>query len=362
MRAAVIRSTDVDPEPRTERAIKLLESLGFDVTLLNWQRSNNKVDMPQESFKRISFIRHANYGDGIGSFAGQSIWQLWIAIQILRGKYSLIYACDADTALMPILLKRIKKYKLIYDQFDPISSRFQNKILTFVGSQIEKLLFRLCNLSVVASKSRQLNGGRNQIVMSNSFNTNLRPLKRRHYDKLNIAYFGVLQPDRGLIELLKCLEHEPRINLTVAGFGKLSEQFKLIKSPQLKYLGKLDYQRGVEIIAESDVSYVVYNPASEHNRNTASGKFVDSVISGTPCIVAEGTNLADYVRDFNLGWTVEYGNIEVLNQLFEALLSGGDYLLDNYEVNRMRFLERQEISNDENTLTTSIQTVIEGDS
>ncbi len=72
--------------------------------------------------------------------------------------------------------------------------------------------------------------------------------------------------------------------------------------------------------------------------------------------------MADSARDFNLGWAVEYGNLKALNQLFEALISGNDYLLDNYEVNRMRFLERQEISNEENLLSASIHAMMEVDS
>ena len=362
MRAAVIRSTDVDPEPRTEQAIKSLESLGFEVTLLNWQRSNKKVDMSHESFNRISFTMPANYGDGIRNFIGQSIWQLWIAKHILTRNYSLVYACDADTALMSVVLQKIKNFKLIFDQFDPISSRFHNQFFNFVGNQIEKVLFRMCHLSVVASKSRRLRGIDNQIVVSNSFNTNLKPLKRRNSDNLNVAYFGVLQPDRGLFELLKCLERDSRVKLTIAGFGNLSDEFKSIGTQQLSYLGKLDYVEGLEIIATSDVSYVMYDPTFEHNRNTASGKFLDSVIAGTPCVVADGTVLADYTREFNLGWVVEYGNVDALAQLFGMLLTQSDFLVENYEFNRKRFLDRLEFPNEENLLTTSIQDVMEGDS
>lgn len=362
MRAAVIRSTDVDPEPRTEQAIKSLESLGFEVTLLNWQRSDKKADMSHESFNRISFTMPANYGAGIRNFAGQSIWQLWIAKNILTGSYNLVYACDADTALMSVILKRIKNFKLIYDQFDPISSRFHNQLFNFVGNQIEKVIFRMCHLSVVASKSRHLSGIDNQIVVSNSFNTNLRPLKRRNSDKLNIAYFGVLQSDRGLIELLKCLEHDSRITLTLAGFGNLSEKFKLIKTEQLRYLGKLDYQAGVQIIAESDVSYVMYDPAFEHNRNSASGKFFDSVIAGTPCIVSEGTILADYSRDFNLGWAVEYGNVEELLKLLNCLANMGDQLLNNFEASRETFLTSLDHADCDDVLSKNIKAIIKEDS
>jgi hypothetical protein len=202
-RAAVIRSTDVAPEPRTEQAIKALESLGFEVTLLNWRRSGEKVEEKRETFKRISFTRSSNYGDGIRNLGGQIIWQIWIARNILAGGYGLVYACDADTALTAAILRKIKSYKLIYDQFDPIYSRFHNKFLILIGSKLEKFLFRMCSLTVVASKSRKIRGLGHQIVVSNNFNKDLRPLKRRNSNKLELAYFGVLQPDRGLLELIK---------------------------------------------------------------------------------------------------------------------------------------------------------------
>jgi glycosyltransferase involved in cell wall biosynthesis len=361
-RAAIIRSTDVDPEPRTEQAIKVLESLGFEVTLLNWRRSEKKVEETRETFKRISFTRSANYGDGIRNLGGQIIWQTWIARNILAGGYGLVYACDADTALTAAILRKIKSYKLIYDQFDPISSRFHNKFLILIGSQIEKILFRMCNLTVVASKSRKLRGLGHQIVVSNNFNNDLRPLKRRNSNKLEIAYFGVLQPDRGLLELIESLEYVPRANLTVAGFGNLSDELKSISSKQIRYLGKLDYQKGLEIIASSDVSYVMYNPSFEHNRNTASGKFLDSIIAGTPCIVAQGTVLADHVREFNLGWVLEFGNVDALSSLLEILVSCKEFLLDSFDINRKRFMNYMEYSNEESLLTVSIDKVVKGKS
>jgi glycosyltransferase involved in cell wall biosynthesis len=361
-RAAVIRSTDVDPEPRTQQAIKALESLGFEVTLLNWRRSGEKVEETRESFKRISFTRSANYGDGIRNLGGQIIWQTWIARNILAGGYGLVYACDADTALTAAILRKIKSYKLIYDQFDPIYSRFHNKFLIFIANQIEKILFRICSLTVVANKSRKFTGFGNQIVVSNNFNKNLRSLKRRNSNRLEIAYFGVLQPDRGLLELVKSLENVPTVNLTVAGFGSLSDELKSIRSKQFRFLGKIDYEKGLNVIVNSDISYVMYNPTFEHNRNTASGKFLDSIMAGTPCIVAQGTVLADHVREFDLGWALEYGNVDALNSLLESLVSSKEFLLDSFDINRKRFLDKMEYSNEESLLTVSIDKVLKGKS
>jgi glycosyltransferase involved in cell wall biosynthesis len=356
--AAVLRSTDVNPEPRTERAIDSLLELDFEVVLLNWQRSDMKTSRPQENYRRLSFAKPANYGDALKNLHGQMIWQRWIARNILSSNYNVVYACDADTAIIALLLKRFKKYVLIYDQFDPISSRFQNKYLSFLGKRIEKFIMSRSQLSIVASKSRKLPELSNQIVVSNYHNMTLGSISQRTTDSLRVSYFGILQPDRGLMELIDCLEKFAEVKLTVAGFGILSSEFENIESTQLRFLGKLDFKEGLEIIAASDVSYVMYNPNYEHNRNTASGKFFDSIIAGTPCIVAKGTSLANYIKEFNLGWSVEYGNKEDLIKLLKSLINSKGFLLDDFEANRQRFLEKIEYTDEFDFLTKSIEEAI----
>jgi glycosyltransferase involved in cell wall biosynthesis len=360
-KAAVLRSTDVDPEPRTEQAINSLKKMGFDVTLLNWQRSDKPLYGLRKEFKRVSFVKPATYGNGIGNFVGQATWQFWVAKKLLSNNYDLVYACDADTALIAVLLKKLKNYKLIYDQFDPISSRYRNKILRFWGNQIESLLFRTCHLSVVPSELRMVSGLNNQVIVSNNFNKTLRKPKERGSDSLKIAYFGILQPDRGLIELLKCLETDLKIELTIAGFGIISRDLENVKSSKFRFLGKLDYEKGLELIADSDISYVMYNPKFEHNRKTASGKFLDSIIAGTPCIVAAGTALATFTSEFNLGWSVEYGNVDALYELLDELTSTRELPLANFENNQKLFLDKLQLSNEENSLITSIQGILKGE-
>ena len=85
-------------------------------------------------------------------------------------------------------------------------------------------------------------------------------------------------------------------------------------------------------------------------------------MAGTPCIVAQGTVLADHVREFDLGWALEYGNVDALNSLLESLVSSKEFLLDSFDINRKRFLDKMEYSNEESLLTVSIDKVLKGKS
>jgi glycosyltransferase involved in cell wall biosynthesis len=341
--ALVLRSNDVDPEPRTQKAIQDLETLGYTVILFKWMRDSSVFLQSKINKSKTIFYLNAPYGGRFHNLWKQILWQIWLLKNILTTKSDLIYACDADTALIGLLAARIKKLNLIYDQFDPISSRFSNKVLIKISRRVEYFLCSHADLSIVPSQNRVMNGVRNQIISSNFPFEKAYQKSKIKTGLLKISYFGVLQADRGINTLVEAFLSLDKVELTIAGYGPLGDSISKIQSTQFTFAGKVNHPRGLKILSESDVSCVFYDPEKEHNRLNASSKFIESLVSGTPCITNDGTSLAEIIHDFELGWVVPYGDTRKLTELLSTLSSMDGYLIKNFEDNRARYFQKIDV-------------------
>ncbi len=334
----MLRSTEVNPEPRTERAIQNLQEAGYRVELLFWNRTNRESKSIDKSVERIAYHKKTAYGAGWRNLKSQLGWQIWIAKKLFSEPKCLIYACDADTGLIATITCIFRKHVLVYDQFDQISSRFHSQWFNFIGSKVDKFISNRAKLTIVASQNRLFETKSKILVHSNNPAGRLQTKKSRHSGELFISYCGVLQPDRGLMELISAANSLEKVQITIAGFGLIEDQLKELKSNSLRFLGRINLTEVMDEYNRADVVYAMYDPSKINNKNTASSKLFESAIACTPCIVSEGTALADIVRLFDIGWVVKYGDVAELETLLGKLQSTEGPLISNFDEKRRNFL------------------------
>ena len=339
MKAFVLRSTEVDPDPRTERVIYDLQKAGFYVELIFWNRTNRHIPKNNEPFSRIAYNKMAPYGLGWKNLKAQIAWQFWLFRKIISEPNCLIYACDADTALTSAVFHRFRNHTMVYDQFDQISSRFNSKFMQKLSDLIDLYISARAELTVVAGEARKFKTKSIILVVSNNPDLPLSPIKIKSPGELKISYCGVLQDDRGLLELIDAINSIDNVSLAIAGFGPLQEAIESRISSSVKFLGRLSPSEVIKEYERADVTYVAYDPNKANNRKAASSKLYESAISCTPCIVSEGTNLANISREFDIGWPVTYGDREELRSLLQKLMKSDMPLISDFDEKRREFLK-----------------------
>lgn len=60
----------------------------------------------------------------------------------------------------------------------------------------------------------------------------------------------------------------------------------------------------------SDLFLAMYNPLYFNNKFTASNKLFEAAQLGIPLLSNNGTSLGETITSLELGWSVEYGNIQ----------------------------------------------------
>ncbi|MBT3389360.1 MAG: glycosyltransferase family 4 protein [Chloroflexi bacterium] len=351
MSVVFCRSNPIAPDPRVEKSAATLMEAGYRVTLLGWDRS---AALPRrEIISGADCIRlpiQAQFGHGLGNFAPLLRWQWGLLRWLIQNRcaYDSIHACDFDTVLPALACKALFGKRVVYDIFDFYADHLR-ATPGWVKALIRALdlwAIRFVDALIVADESRWAQIGErvpaNRAVVLNtpidtfsSFNHNT--LKgtgghQEHKEKkalsdsscpswLNLIYVGLLQIERGLLDVLAVLADHPEWYLDLAGFGGDEDQILALSEelPNVTWHGRIPYERALALTAAADVVLALYDPALANHRCASPNKLFEAMMQGKPVIVAADTNIDRIVQAENCGLVVEYGHRQELVKALERL-------------------------------------------
>ena len=315
----LLRSTDGNPDSRFEKYVDFLESQGVDYLTICWDRKNIKRnDAHHLYYKKPSFYgkKWKNLGGHIGFY-----WFLLRTLFLQRKKYNVIHACDLDTVIPAVLARIFLCKRYIYDVFDWfVDSNNINGILKYFVYAIEYINIKLANAVIVCEKERVkqiIFKPRKLWILPNIPNmANMSLPESSKNEKLTIAYVGILSVNRGIEHLVEYAKKYPeRINIKVAGFGKLECLFEDFKSfSNIKYFGPVSYQRALEIMCSADVIMAIYEKTDKNQILAAPNKYYEGLCLGKPIITTIGTIPGNRSIENNTGYAIDeqYSDLESL--------------------------------------------------
>lgn len=335
-RLVICRSNPISPDPRVEKEARTLAQAGYQVSLLGWDRS---AALPQnELLDGIPCQRlpiRAEYASGIRNLPDLLRWQ-WGLLKWLinhRNEYDLIHACDFDTVLPALACQRLYRKRIVYDIFDFYADHLRatpewlKKTIRFADLRA----INQADAVILADESRweQIRGSMPKIsaVIYNSPEdiSSMRgnKLQNPSSSHLQIAYIGLLQVERGLLELVEVLRHHPAWALDLAGFG--GDQERLLEAvqdlPQVVWHGRIPYLRAIELSAAADVLIATYDPSIPNHRYSSPNKVFEAMLLGKPIIVAKDTNMDCIIQQADCGLVVPYGDLSALETALLRLQS-----------------------------------------
>ena len=341
MRVVISRSNPVAPDPRVEKIAVSLAQGGHVVRIVCWDRAGEHSrpgGLPAEeqvagaACSRLPI--RAEYANGIRNFPALLRWQLALAGWLVarRREYDTIHACDFDTVIPALLCKWLFGKRVVYDIFD-----FYADHLRRTPSVIKRLI-RWVDLRAIGkadalilvddSRWEQIRGAhprRSAVIYNspadagpaNSAVTGSRPKN----STLHLAYIGLLQVERGLVELLDVLARHPTWSLDLAGFGgdegRLLEQARRL--PNVRWHGRVNYPQALAFSRLADALIATYDPAIPNHRYSSPNKIFEAMLLGKPVIVATGTNMDRLVEAAGCGLVVPYGDIPALESTLARL-------------------------------------------
>ena len=139
-----------------------------------------------------------------------------------------------------------------------------------------------------------------------------------------IIFHGHFKPGRGLENLVKAMHNLPDVKLILVGGGELKQSLiSLVKNLELNNVEFLDYIHHDQLIshaAKADLGIVLFEATSLNYSFALPNKFFEYVMAGLPVLASNIKTLQYYVDKYDIGKTVNPGNIDdISNKLKEML-------------------------------------------
>lgn len=318
--SVLIRSTSGGFEPRFRAAQKFCEELTGSTSAITWSRTfDDNVFL--DSISNNVFHVKAGYGRGWKNLFSHLAFMLFVfrRLQALRPK--VIYACDLD-ALIPALCWALRnKVVLVFDQFDPLSSRVGNHFLATLIDRIELVLSKKSQIRICANLLRLPKKNRKDWFEL----LNIYPIaidlmsKSRSARPFVLFYGGILSPDRGLLACAQAVSLEPEWEFHI--FGQGPESMTLAKQNYKNvFLHKpVSHSELMRLAMGSHLYLAMYDPSRPNHKLTASNKLFEATQLGVPLLTNLETQIGESVVSFNLGWTINYDNLQDIRAVLQKV-------------------------------------------
>lgn len=321
----MLRSNPVAPDPRVEKEADALLKAGYLVDVFCWDRGSDHA--VEKVVKETGSGEYTLYRTGISAAFSAGFrknlkpllkFQLAILKYLRANKrnYSVLHACDFDTALAGFIGYSKRTCKFVYDIFDYYADAFS------VPSALKKIVVALdtfvidhADAVLICSEKRREQLGKaapkRLAVIHNSpslYKGSRKESAEKKRDKFRIAYIGIFSDGRMIPELLDIVSRHEEYELYIAGFGKLEPLVKEYaeKCSNIRFFRRTEYSQTLEIESGSDIMLAIYDPAVPNHRYAAPNKFYEALMLGKPLIMCSGTGFSDFVEEHETGVCIDY--------------------------------------------------------
>ena len=327
-----IRSTSIINDSRASKEITSLMNNGFNVVVLGWDRDSrikdyDNVYLGDKRINTIFFKYKAKYGESISTIKGLFFFQKWLYKQLKEdiNKYDYIHACDFDCGYMAYKIAKKYNKKLIYDMYDYyVDSRPMPYLIKKNIEKRENSIINFSDISIICGewRKKQIKGThpKKLIVIHNTPNINYKESKKiikSNSKKIKVAYVGVFQDNRLLLELLDKFKKNNDYELHIGGFGIYENQISDVanQNDNIYYYGSLKYDQVLSLEADCDVLFATYNPIIQNHKYSAPNKVYEAMALGKPIIVCKNTGIDELVSKNNTGFVIDYSADEFFSVL-----------------------------------------------
>ena len=327
-----IRSTSIINDSRATKEIKSLLKNNYNVYVLGWDRDKRVKDkknvyVDKYSVKCNFFNFQTTYGESKKTITGLFLFQFWLLFMLIKDnkKYKCIHACDFDCVFISNIISILYNKKLVYDMYDYYTdSRPMSKKVEKVINKLENNIINNSDISIICGEWRkeQIKGTnpRKLLVIHNTpeiNDINSKKIIKSNSDKLKIAYIGILQDHRLIMEVLNELKNNDKYELHIGGFGKyesiVEESSKKYKN--IFYYGSLKYNEVLSLESDCDILFATYDPSIKNHKFSAPNKIYEAMALSKPIIVCKNTGVDTIIEDNKIGLTINYDANEFMKSI-----------------------------------------------
>lgn len=360
-RIIVLVSNDLCYDQRVAKTCTWWQNQGYTVTLIGFsKRKSGPV-----SFDFVS-IRFSNpFQQGVLFYA----WiQFRLFFYLLFQRTTFVWCNDLDTLWPAVALKRLKKWKIVYDAHEcftesvglmnhPFKRNLWLRLEQFCIPRADHCFTVSSGIQEFykASYSQAFELIRNLPDLSVEPERMEKPQfwEGRHV----LIYHGVFNPHRGLEELIEAMPSLPDSILVLIGYGEQESVLKdkvsaLNLSERVFFTGPMEYPKILGLLKHADLGIALEKPVSGSFTNALPNKIFDYARMGLPFITLGNPEVKRILDIYPLGQIVDSLNTDALTNSIVHYLKGNPAQEAVYTAARDSFFQENNAQLEWGTLNT----------
>lgn len=321
MKTITVLGSSAPDNVRWIKIASLLKEEGYALEYIGWNREKKDFDNNGQFEKMYTILK----GGGLGTkylpflYMMYSI-KLFFFLLFFKGlKNRIIYAINLDSAIAVWGVSLFRKITFVYDIWDELalSHNFPNPIVSFIR-KCDQAVRKKANFYIHVDENRisEIDND-NYIIIYNS------PFDVKKNDELpeyedSFAVTGWLNKTRGLQSIWEFAKNCPHIKFIIAGeFIQSEYKQKYLELKNVEYHSFMPQEKLFELIANCRGIFSLYDATIPINRLAASNKLYDAMMLSIPVIVNKDILAANFVKNNDIGYIIDYDYNDSWNCLKE---------------------------------------------
>lgn len=338
----MLLSNPYRPDIRVQREAHSLQTLGYAVKIIGWDRQAELPALEEDRGVTIQRIQHIRSQYYAGMRQGLIIPRFWDAAVRLSEQNApdIVHCHDLDTLYAGVRIKHRLGSRLVYDaheHYPAMMSLYLPALFVRWLERLEKQLMRQADVvftasSVLAERYRN-QGYEPVIVLPNApeldlYDTldKLKITQKRQelggkQGELLIGYVGGLTRNRVLLPLIDAVNGLEGVRLYIWGDGiQRSEVEKAVRqTPQASYLGWLPYNQVPLCVSALDVLFYAIQPDYPGAVFNAPNALAHAMSAGKPVIANQVGDLGNIIQQEHCGLLLEKVTLPSIRDAIRAL-------------------------------------------
>lgn len=318
---------------RSKRIIDSLNLNDYEVHVCTWDRScisDEKIDNHS-----IYSTPNVGYGNKISKLFYIFKYASFIKKVISNQKPDFIIASHWDILFISIFFKG--KSKLIYDNID--LPEFKISIIEIIILFFERLSLKKVDVSFLASRFYlPLYENNNCIIVENLPVSKEKISIYRSIESkiIKLGFVGSVRHYELLKNVILAVREYQFVEFHIYGDGIANEKLKKFchqyDISNVVFHGRYNYEDIHNIYSNIDVLWAAYPYKSRNVKYAISNKFFESILYSIPCLYSINTKLGDYVRENEIGVTLDPYCVDSIKINLSYLLSNYKKIYSNLDV------------------------------